>query len=49
MDCRELQQIEQRIQEGYYEADEDALRVMQRLLQEIRRSREEGVSAELLE
>ena len=49
MDGRELQQIEQRIQEGYYEADADALRVMQRLLQEIRRFREEGLSPELLE
>ena len=41
MDSVELLQIEQRIQEGYYEADADALRVMRRLLDEVRRFREE--------
>jgi hypothetical protein len=41
MDGSELQQIEQRIREGYYEADADALAVMKRLLAEIRRFREE--------
>jgi hypothetical protein len=41
MDGRELQQIEQRITEGYYEADADALCVMRRLVNEVRRFREE--------
>ncbi|MDB5921859.1 MAG: hypothetical protein JWN13_795 [Betaproteobacteria bacterium] len=43
MDGSELQQIEQRIKEGYYEADADALCVMRRLLAEIRRFREEAI------
>jgi ribosome biogenesis SPOUT family RNA methylase Rps3 len=41
MNGSELQQIEQRISEGYYEADADALGVMTRLVAEIRRFREE--------
>jgi len=45
MDGSELQQIEQRIKEGYYEADADALCVMKRLLDEVRRSREEVSTA----
>jgi hypothetical protein len=45
MDARELAQIEQRIAEGYYEADPDALRVMQRLVAEVRRFREEAEEA----
>jgi hypothetical protein len=48
MDGRELQQIEQRIKEGYYEADADALRVMERLLAEIRRIREEACASEIV-
>ena len=42
MNARDLHEIEQRLKEGYYEADEDALTTMQRLLQEIRRFREEA-------
>ena len=42
MDGSELQQIEQRIREGYYEADADALCVMRKLLAEVRRFREES-------
>ena len=45
MDARELAQIEQRIAEGYYEADPDALRVMQRLVAEVRRFREASEEA----
>ena len=45
MDGSELQQIEQRIKEGYYEADADALCVMRRLLAEVRRFREEALTA----
>ncbi|MGZ5152883.1 MAG: hypothetical protein ACXWI6_22710, partial [Burkholderiales bacterium] len=45
MDGSELQQIEQRIKEGYYEADADALCVMRRLLAEVRRFREEALAA----
>jgi hypothetical protein len=45
MDARELAQIEQRLAEGYYEADTDALRAMQRLVQEVRRFREEAEEA----
>jgi len=40
MDARELAQIEQRLAEGYYEADPDALRAMQRLVEEVRRFRD---------
>jgi hypothetical protein len=45
MDGSELQQIEQRIKEGYYEADADALGVMRKLLAEVRRFREEALVA----
>jgi hypothetical protein len=45
MDGSELQQIEQRIREGYYEADADALCVMRKLLAEVRRFREESLVA----
>ena len=50
MDGSELQQIEQRITEGYYDADADALCVMRRLVDEVRRFREEvwAPSAELV-
>jgi Spy/CpxP family protein refolding chaperone len=40
MDMLSLQKIEQRLKEGYYEADPDALRTMQQLVSEIRRLRE---------
>jgi hypothetical protein len=43
MDGSELQQIEQRIGEGYYEADADALSVMRELLAEVRRFREDAL------
>jgi hypothetical protein len=44
MDARELAQIEQRLAEGYYETDPEALRTMQRLVAEVRRFREEADS-----
>ena len=40
MDMLSLQMIEQRMKEGYYEADADTLRTMQQLVYEIRRLRE---------
>jgi len=40
MDALELQRIEQRLKEGYYEGDADTLRTMQELIQAIRRVRE---------
>jgi hypothetical protein len=40
MDMLSLQKIEQRVKEGYYEADADTLRTMQQLVAEIRRLRE---------
>jgi hypothetical protein len=46
MDARELAQIEQRIAEGYYEADADALRAMRMLVAAVRRLRQEADSAE---
>jgi hypothetical protein len=44
MDARELAQIEQRLAEGYYETDPEALEIMRRLVAEIRRFREEAES-----
>ena len=41
MDARELSQIEQRLAEGYYETDPEALEVMRKLVAEVRRFREE--------
>lgn len=41
MDARELAQIEQRLAEGYYESDPEALETMRRLVAEVRRFREE--------
>jgi hypothetical protein len=44
MNAQELHEIEQRLKEGYYEADQDALETMQRLLLAIRRCREEAAT-----
>jgi hypothetical protein len=41
MDAQELAKIEQRLAEGYYDADAEALRTMTRLIAELRRFREE--------
>jgi hypothetical protein len=41
MDARELGKIEQRVAEGYYDADAEALHTMKRLIDELRRFREE--------
>jgi hypothetical protein len=41
MDAQELRKIEQRVAEGYYDADAEALRAMKCLLAELRRFREE--------
>jgi hypothetical protein len=41
MNALELQKIEQRLKEGYYEADADTLRTMQELVAAVRRLREE--------
>jgi hypothetical protein len=46
MDAQELRQIEQRLAEGYYEADAEALRAMQKLIQVLRRLREEEAQPE---
>ena len=40
MNAQELQQIEQRLKEGYYEGDPDTLRTMRELVEAIRRYRE---------
>jgi|SoiMethySBSTD1v2_1073268.scaffolds.fasta_scaffold64244_1 hypothetical protein len=40
MDAQELRKIEQRLAEGYYDADAEALRTMRRLVDELRRFRE---------
>ena len=45
MNARELAEIEQRLAEGYYETDPEALETMRRLVAEIRRFREEADSA----
>jgi hypothetical protein len=45
MDAQELAKIEQRLAEGYYETDPEALETMRRLVAEIRRFREEAESA----
>ena len=42
MNAQELQQIEQRLKEGYYAGDPDTLRTMQELVEAIRRFREEA-------
>jgi hypothetical protein len=41
MNAVELQKIEQRLKEGYYEADADTLRTMEELVAALRRLREE--------
>jgi hypothetical protein len=41
MNAEELRRIEQRVAEGYYDADAEALRTMKRLIDELRRFREE--------
>jgi hypothetical protein len=45
MDARELALIEQRLAEGYYETDPEALAIMRRLVAEVRRFREEAETA----
>ena len=42
MNALELQKIEQRLKEGYYEGDPDTLRTMQELVAAVRRLREEA-------
>jgi hypothetical protein len=46
MDAQEIRRIEQRLVEGYYDADAEALRTMKRLIEELRRFREEEASRE---
>jgi hypothetical protein len=46
MNSQELRQIEQRLAEGYYDADAEALRTMRRLVDELRRFREEEAEPE---
>jgi hypothetical protein len=46
MDAQELRKIEQRLAEGYYDADAEALRTMRRLIDELRRFREEEAEPE---
>jgi hypothetical protein len=41
MDAQQLQRIEQRIKEGYYQGDADTLSTMQELVAAIRRVRED--------
>ena len=45
MNAQELAVIEQRLAEGYYETDPEALETMRRLVAEVRRFREEAESA----
>ena len=45
MDAQEIRRIEQRLAEGYYDADAEALQTMQRLIAELRRFREEEALA----
>jgi hypothetical protein len=40
MNARELAEIEQRLAEGYYEGDAEALQALERLVAEVRRFRE---------
>ena len=40
MNASELQKIEQRLREGYYEGDPDTLHTMRELVEELRRFRE---------
>lgn len=49
MDALELQRIEQRLQEGYYEGDADTLRTMRELVQAIRHAREAAEAAPIEE
>ena len=49
MNASELQKIEQRLKEGYYEGDPDTLRTMQQLVAELRRFREAAESPEASE
>jgi hypothetical protein len=42
MNSSELQMIEQRLKEGYYEADADTLRTMQELVAAVRRLRDDA-------
>lgn len=44
MDAKELAQIEQRLAEGYYDTDPEALEAMRRLVAAVRRLREEAES-----
>ena len=46
MDALELQRIEQRLKEGYYEGDADTLRTMEELIQAIREIVAAGIPAE---
>lgn len=46
MNALELQTIEQRLKEGYYQGDLDTLQTMQLLVSEVRRFRETAETAE---
>ena len=46
MNAQELRKIEQRLAEGYYDADAETLGTMQQLIDELRRFREEEASRE---
>jgi hypothetical protein len=46
MNALELQKIEQRLKEGYYEADSDTLRTMQALVAAVRRLHDEAESVD---
>jgi hypothetical protein len=46
MNAQELSKIEQRLAEGYYDADAETLRTMRRLVDALRRYREEEAEPE---
>ena len=46
MNALELQKIEQRLKEGYYEGDSDTLQTMAELVEEVRRFRETAEDAQ---
>ena len=47
MNVQEIRKIEQRLAEGYYDADAEALQTMQWLIAELRRFREEEAAREV--
>jgi hypothetical protein len=47
MDAQEIRKIEQRVAEGYYDADAEALHTMKRLIEELHRFREDEAMREV--